>query len=81
MAWIETVDEDDATGNLRTQYDLATKRAGRVFNILKLSSLNPELNRVFMEFYVRLMRGRSELSRREREMIATSVSRANHCHY
>ena len=81
MAFIETISEDDATGDLKRQYAAATKRAGRVFNIIKLSSLNPDLNRMFMSFYVQLMHGKSELSRREREMLATVTSRSNSCHY
>jgi alkylhydroperoxidase family enzyme len=37
--------------------------------------------RTFMQLYLQLMYGDSELSRREREMVATVVSRANDCHY
>ena len=81
MAWIRTVGMDEATGELARQYQEAVKRAGKVYHIVQLSSLNPELSRVFMELYVRLMHGPSDLSRRERELLATVVSRANACHY
>ena len=81
MAWIRTVAPEDAAGDLKAQYDAAIARAGKVYHIVRLGSLNPAINRVFMELYVRLMRGPSELSRREREMLATVVSRANSCHY
>ena len=81
MAWIRTIAEADAEGDLKRQYQAAVCRAGKVYHIVKLSSLNPEVNRVFLEVYVRLMHGPSDLSRRERELLATVVSRANRCHY
>jgi len=81
MAWIETVDPASATGDLKRQYDAAVARAGKVFHVVGLSSLNPEVNRTFLELYLRLMHGPSGLSRRLREMLATVVSRANRCHY
>ena len=81
MAWIRTVGEQEAEGNLKWQYDQAVRRAGRVYHIVALSSLNPEVNRIFLDLYVRLMHGPSDLSRRARELLATVVSRTNHCHY
>ena len=81
MAWIRTIDEASAEGDLKRQYEAAVRRAGKVYHIVKLGSLNPEVNRTFMDLYVKIMHGPSDLSRREREMIATVVSWANHCHY
>jgi alkylhydroperoxidase family enzyme len=37
--------------------------------------------RTFLELYIKIMHAPSGLSRVEREMIATVVSRVNHCHY
>ncbi|MFN2240610.1 MAG: carboxymuconolactone decarboxylase family protein [Thermoanaerobaculia bacterium] len=34
-----------------------------------------------LDLYREIQFGRSELSRREREMIAVAVSVTNHCHY
>src|SRR6266487_2378247 len=42
MAWIRTVKEVDASGALKTEYEKAIRRAGRVFEILKIQSLKPE---------------------------------------
>jgi alkylhydroperoxidase family enzyme len=42
---------------------------------------NPEVCRTSIDFYVALMYGPSPLSRAQREMLATVVSRINHCHY
>jgi len=81
MAWIRTISEDDASGDLKAQYDAAVRRTGKVFNVVKLGSLTPSINRTFMELYLRLMHGPGELTRRERELLATVVSRANACHY
>ncbi len=81
MAWIRVIGEAEAEGDLRQQYETAVARAGKVYHIVKLSGLNPEVNQIFLQLYVRLMHGPSELSRRQRELLAVVVSRANDCHY
>ena len=81
MPWIKTIEPEDATGGLKLEYDKAMKRAGKVFNILKVQSLNPESLRASMHLYLATMFGPSGLSRAEREMLATVVSQANHCFY
>ena len=81
MSWIKTIEPEDATDGLKLEYDKATKRAGKVFNILKVQSLSPESLRASMHLYLVAMYGPSGLSRAEREMLATVVSRANHCFY
>lgn len=82
MSWIETVTPENATGLLRQIYDAAVARAGKVFNILRLQSLRPRVLRASMQLYTELMHSaESGLTRAQREMIATAVSRANDCHY
>lgn len=81
MSWIETVEVASARGKLRELYDAAVRRAGRVFQILRVQSVNPEALGASLELYKTLMHGPSPLSRREREMLAVVVSRTNHCHY
>ena len=82
MTWIETVDPEDAKGLLARLYAAAVKRAGKVFNILRLQSPRPETLRASTQLYLEVMRSpRSPLSRAQREMIATAVSRANSCDY
>ena len=81
MAWIRTVAEDEAVGSTKLQYDATVKRAGRVYNIVKISSLKPEIMRTFMRFYIQLMHGPSGLSRAQKEMIAVAVSVLNKCRY
>ena len=81
MAWIETTAPEDATGPLRAEYDAAVRRAGRVWNIVRLMSPNPLVLEASMRFYRALMFGPSPLSRRQREMLAVVVSVTNRCHY
>ncbi|MBZ5566156.1 MAG: carboxymuconolactone decarboxylase family protein [Acidobacteriia bacterium] len=81
MAWIKMVEPAEAAGELKAEYEQAVKRAGKVFNILKVQSLNPATLRASMQMYLATMYGPSGLSRAEREMLATVVSWANHCFY
>ena len=81
MAWIKTVPESEATGVIKAEYEAGTERAGRVFNIVKLFSIKPESLRGFIDMYKTVMFGPSKLSRAQREMIATVVSRINSCRY
>jgi uncharacterized peroxidase-related enzyme len=81
VAWIRTIDEDDAQGELRELYERLTEPWGGVDNILKVHSLSPASLRGHFELYKTLMRGPSPLTRAQREMIAVAVSAANRCHY
>jgi uncharacterized peroxidase-related enzyme len=81
MPWIKVTEPEDAAGELKQEYDDAAKRAGKVFNILKVQSLNPGALRASMQMYRATMFGPSDLSRAEREMLATVVSWANRCFY
>ena len=81
MAHLRLTDVDDATGVLKEEYDAAVGRAGKVFNIVKAMSPNPDVLRRSMELYKGVMFGPSKLSRQERELVATVVSRENDCHY
>ena len=81
MAWIKTIEPADALGLLKKEYARAEKRAGKVFNILKVQSLNPETLHASMDLYLTTMHGKSALSRTERELLAVVVSWANNCFY
>lgn len=81
MAWIKVIEPEEASGEIKGEYDKAVRRAGRVFNIVKIQGLNPRTLRASMDLYLATMHAPSGLSRAEREMIATVVSWANHCFY
>ena len=81
MAHLRLIEADEATGELRRQYDAAVARAGKVFNIVKAMSLRPTVLERSMDLYREIMFGPSALSRTDRELLATVVSCANDCHY
>ena len=59
MAHIHTVAQGEATGVLRKIYDAAIQRAGRVFGILRVMSVNPPVLRASMMIYSEIMKGRA----------------------
>jgi alkylhydroperoxidase family enzyme len=82
VPWIRTVDPSVATGLLKTIYDTAVVRAGKVFNVIRLQSLRPKVLQASTHLYVELMHAPDgALDRLRRELIAVVVSRTNGCHY
>ena len=81
MTHLKLIDVAEATGELKREYDAAIARAGKVFNIVKAMSLRPRVLARSMALYREIMFCRSELSRADRELLATVVSAANGCHY
>ena len=81
-AWIRTIDEKEARGDVAAAYaEAANRSTGRVAHILKVHSLNPRSLLAHRTLYRTLMFGRSPLERYQREMIAVVVSGLNNCHY
>jgi uncharacterized peroxidase-related enzyme len=78
---LRLIEEGEASGELKEEYEAAVKRAGKVFNIVKAMSLNPKVLAASMDLYRAVMFGPSELTRVERELLAVVVSCANDCHY
>jgi uncharacterized peroxidase-related enzyme len=81
MAWIDTIDLEDADDDLRALYDEIIDTRGKLSNILKVHSLNPAALADHLQLYDTLLFGRSDLRRAEREAIAVVVSAANDCPY
>jgi hypothetical protein len=82
MAWIRTVDVEEAEGPLRAHYDAAIKRAGRVYGVVRLMSLDPVILQSSMGLYMATTtRPRSPLPRWFRELVGVTVSRLNDCFY
>jgi alkylhydroperoxidase family enzyme len=81
MAWIRQIGIGEATGLLKKELDAALARAGRVWNIVRVMSLNPRVLKGSMEHYGAIMFGSSPLSRVQRELLATVVSAELGCHY
>lgn len=81
MAFIEVIEHEESSGKLREIYDDLIKKRGKLADVHKIQSLNPETIMQHMDFYMTLMFGRSPLKRYQREMMAVVVSAANRCNY
>ena len=73
MAWIDEVGVDDAEGKLDEIYAELIEKRGKVSNILKVHSLNPEAMANHLDLYMTVMFGKSGLTRVEREAVAVVV--------
>ncbi|MFN4218829.1 MAG: peroxidase-related enzyme [Candidatus Bipolaricaulia bacterium] len=81
MAWIRVIDEAEAQGRLKECYEEIKKARGKVANIMRVHSLQPDAMMAHLNFYKTIMFGPSGLSRRQRELLATVVSALNGCAY
>ena len=81
MPYIRTIPPAEADGLLKREYDKAQRRAGRVYNVLSIQSLNSRVMSASVGLYQALMLAPSALSRELREMLATVVSRELDCFY
>lgn len=81
MSWIKEVEIEQADEKLMPIYEDLLKSRGKIANILKVQSLNPEALKAHLDLYMTIMFGKSGLSRKERECIAVVVSRADNCEY
>lgn len=81
MPWITQIPVEDATGALQEEFDKAVRRAGRLWHVVHIMSVNPRVMRASMDHYIAIMFGRSPLSRVQRELLATVVSAELACFY
>jgi uncharacterized peroxidase-related enzyme len=81
MSWIEEIEVEEADGKLAQMYADLIKARGKISNILKVHSLNPEAMANHLDLYMTLMFGKSGLTRCEREAVAVVVSASNECEY
>lgn len=79
IRWV--ADDDDAPAAARRELTAARRRAGRVWNIVRVMTPNPPVLHASMELYGATMHGASPLSRRQRELLAVVVSQTNGCIY
>lgn len=81
-AWIRMVEESEADGVVKSIYDGFLKQRGWVPHILKVQGLRPHTLRAMVQLVGAVMYDPSSgLTRAQREMIATVVSRTNRCQY
>jgi uncharacterized peroxidase-related enzyme len=81
MPFIKVIDKTEATGKLKEVYGDIVSSRGKLSNIMKIHSLNPDAMIKHMELYKTIMFGKSNISREVKEMIAVVVSVANKCEY
>jgi len=81
MSWITEIDAEEAGEKLAAVYAELIEKRGKISNILRVHSLNPDALGNHLDLYMTIMFGKSGLSRAEREAIAVVVSAANDCAY
>jgi uncharacterized peroxidase-related enzyme len=81
MAWITTIDPNEAEGELDGLYRALGSSRGGVARVHLAQSLNPRAIKAHLELYKAVVFARSTLSRIDRERLAVVVSAANRCDY
>lgn len=81
MAYIKTINYEDSTENLKEVYDNLIETRGKIAEVHKIHSLNPEVLVAHMDLYMAVMFGKSPLKRYQREMLGVIVSKQNRCDY
>lgn len=81
MAYIDIIQPENAQGELKEIYNQLAASRGKIAEIHKIQSLNPESIMRHIDLYMTIMYHRSPLRRVQREMMAVVVSQANSCEY
>jgi alkylhydroperoxidase family enzyme len=81
VAWIQQIDEHEATGALAKLYESSRARAGGVANIIRVMSQDADAAAQSIRFYISLMKSPNALSPARRELLAAVVSNVNDCYY
>lgn len=81
MAFIDVIQHEQSEGQLKEIYDGLVESRGKLAEVHKIQSLNPESITNHMDLYMTIMFKKSPLKRVTREMIAVVVSAANNCAY
>jgi len=81
MSWVTTITEEQATGLLARIYDETRAKCGKVINLVKVQSLRPESMAIGRQMYRHIMDSPDGLTRFQRVLIATVVSKVNGCLY
>ncbi len=81
MTHIKVIQHHEAIDRLKDIYDGLVKKRGKLAEVHKIQSLNPESIVNHMDLYLTIMFGKSPIKRYQREMIAVVVSWGNQCPY
>jgi uncharacterized peroxidase-related enzyme len=81
MPWIKQIDQENAEDKLKEVYSKLAENRGKVSNIMKIHSLDPDTMKNHLDMYMSIMFNNNTLDREERELIAVVVSGLNSCSY
>lgn len=81
MSWIKEIDQENADGLLKEVYTDILNKRGKISNVMKIHSLDPDTMKNHLDLYLSIMFSEDSLSREERELIAVVVSALNDCSY
>ncbi|MDE2766253.1 MAG: hypothetical protein OXI25_07490 [Chloroflexota bacterium] len=81
VAWVRTVEESEATGELAALYEEARQRLGRVPPMIKALSLRPKVAAAKENLRQSLIGDASSLGARRADMISVAVSGLNRCRF
>ena len=80
-AWIEVPSADDLPGEVTEQIGDVSKAIGFVPNIARLLGVTPRHFAAWWRYFDELMRGPSNITKTQRELIAVVVSAESRCPY
>ena len=82
ISWLAVPEREDLPQETQALFDKAEEKLGLIPNVFKVFSLTSQHFMKWFKYYDFLMRNEeSELSRKERELIALAVSSENRCEY
>ncbi|MER3456558.1 MAG: alkylhydroperoxidase [candidate division GAL15 bacterium] len=81
MAWVSVPEAEDLPEAIRELAQPSVQRLGFFPNVFRIFAARPEHCLRWWQYYDYLMRGPSNLTKVQREMIAVVVSSLNRCHY
>ena len=81
LTWLRVPDEDELPAEIIELWQPSLEKLGFVPNVLRLYALRPSRLLAWNTHYEEAMKGESELTKAEREMIAVVVSVTNDCAY
>jgi len=81
ISWLNLPDEAALDEETRTLLGKARRNVGFLPNVFAAYTVRPEHLRRWIKHFTEIMRGESELTPAEREMIGVVVSAENHCLY
>ncbi|PID63083.1 MAG: peroxidase [Ignavibacteriae bacterium] len=81
MTWINIIEKEKAQGSIKEVYSNIEKEHGKLSNIMKAQSLDPNSLKNHLDLYLSVMFNETTLKREERELISVVVSVLNNCSY